>query len=576
MKKINIFKKIWPMAQKYKWYFLGSYAVLLIELFLKQVLPLLQGNMVNAAIYKNDMKSFIDVTLLYTVTFIGLQVCNYFQLSMWQILDNKYVYDLRIKCYEKILVLRGRDLVDINTGDVIRIINEDTSEFHHLFQRYAIRTMNAGIGTIVSLTLVAMIRWQVAILAIILIASSVLSTDRIKRKLKDAAMDIRNAKGIYSSWLIEVLSGMHEVKLFVAEKSVLNRFIHKNEQVKGMEIHYSNLMITSDAIIESILFGSQILFYLGCALFVINDSFTVAQYITVAGYYSLISDNFQRIMKNEMEFKKREVSIERVFSLLEREDENQNEASELQVTKGEIDIRNLEFGYEKRKSVFDKISCHVESGERVGIVGQSGIGKSTFAHILIRFFEPDNGAILIDSQDINSCSYTSIRKNIGIVSQETVVFNLTVKQNICFKDDVADDIIWEILEKVYLRDVVEKLPLGLNTVLGYGGGKLSGGQAQRLSIARLMYKNPKIIILDEATSALDQKSEKLVQKSLDELTKNKTSIIISHRLNSIINTDRVLVFHSGQIVADETCEQLLEDNELFKDLFLVQCQTDKA
>lgn len=191
---------------------------------------------------------------------------------------------------------------------------------------------------------------------------------------------------------------------------------------------------------------------------------------------------------------------------------------------------------------------------------------------MVKFFTPDNGSIFIDGQNINSCTYSSIRKAIGIVSQETVIFDTTVRENISFDKNTPDKVIWDTLDKAYLKADIEKLPSGLDTLLGKDGINLSGGQNQRLCIARMFYKNPQIVILDEATSALDHESEKIVQKALDELTKGRTSIIISHRLNSIKNTDRILVLHDGVQIGDDSYKNLIETNVVFKEIFKTQVE----
>lgn len=200
------------------------------------------------------------------------------------------------------------------------------------------------------------------------------------------------------------------------------------------------------------------------------------------------------------------------------------------------------------------------------------MGKSTFAHLLIKYFSPDNGAIIIDGQDVTKCSYLSIRRNIGIVSQETIIFNTSIKENICFDKNVPDDIIWCLLDKVYLKPETEEMHEGIHTILGKDGVSLSGGQNQRLVIARILYKNPKIIILDEATSSLDETTEEAVQQALDELTVGRTSIIISHRLKSIINVNKILVLSKGEIAACGTYDELIIKNKIFKDLFLAQAK----
>ena len=572
MKKISFLKKVWNIAKEYKWRFLWSYAILLIELAFYQSAPLFLGNVVDAAVYKSDMALFIKAVIFYAVIFIGQQICGYFQLHFWQILNNKYVYSLRVKCYEKIMSLEAKLLTDSKTGDMLQTINSDTMEFHHVLQRYGMRIVNAAIGTVVSVIIVAFLKWEIALIVAVLIPVSVLLTNHIKNKLNDIAFEVRTKQGNYNSWLMEILKGFKEIKLFAAEKNVTSQFVSKNEELIHSGNKQTKLQFKSDQTISAIYFVSQLIFYILCALFVINQSINVAQYVAIAGYYSLITRNFQAILRDNMQFQSRKVSIERVFALLESDYEDEESLLPLEVTDGNIEFDNLTFAYMADNNVLDNITYKINSGEKTGIVGQSGVGKSTLAHLLIKFFKADSGKIIIDGQNLADCSYLSVRQNIGIVSQETIIFEMTIKDNICFNKNVPDEVIWDLLEKVYLKDEINQLPDGINTLLGKNGINLSGGQNQRLAVARILYKNPKIVVLDEATSALDEQSESIVQKALDELTEGRTSIIISHRLNSIKNADKILVLKEGKADGSGCFNELIKNNTTFQEMFTTQAK----
>ena len=212
----------------------------------------------------------------------------------------------------------------------------------------------------------------------------------------------------------------------------------------------------------------------------------------------------------------------------------------------------------------------MKKGKLFVISGASGVGKSTLANLLLRFYEPQEGEIRIDDQSLMDCTYSSIRQAVGIVNQENIVFDTMVRENITFGSAATDDELWTILEKVCLRAEIEKLPNGLDTVLGYNNVSLSGGQNQRLCIARLMFRDPKIIILDEATSALDFESERIVQSALDALAENRTTIVVSHRYQALQNTDKILVLHEGEPVGFGHHEKLMAENKYFSDMFAGQ------
>lgn len=570
MKDSQIIKRIWNFAKTYKWFFLLTYTILLIELSLNQTLPKLLENVINFAVYEADMQRFLYATLWYAIVFIGYAICGFIQLILWQRVHNKYVYDVRIACYRKILRMKPSVLNDIKTGDVIRTINSDTTEFHHIIQRFGMRILNAGIGTIVSLVIVAFMKWEIALLMAAIIPISAIVCKTIEAKMKKASDEIRTKQGKYSAWLMEMLKGMREIKLFVAEKTVLKIFNNKNKDIIDSSINQDIIQFKSDQIIGGIYFLTDIIFYIICAFFVVEHSINIGQYIAIATYFSMVSRNVRHVLHGNVDYQKRKTCVERVFKLLDEDEEIEEGLEKLDVQYGNIDIKNLSFFYNEKKYILKNIDLHVEAGTKVGVVGVSGVGKSTLANILLRFYEPQDGEVYIDGQRLNDCTYSSIRQAVGIVNQENIIFDATVRDNITFGSKATDEELWSILEKAYLKDEIAKLPNGLDTVLGKKNMSLSGGQNQRLCIARLMFRDPKIIILDEATSSLDFESERIVQAALDALAENKTTIVISHRYQALLNTDKILVLHEGEQVGYDHHDKLMAENKYFADMFAGQ------
>ena len=563
-------KKIWEYAKPYKWAFLLSYSILLVELAFNQIIPLILEDVINFAVYETNIQRFLYATLWYALSFLGYAACGFIQLILWQQVHNKYVYDVRISCYKKVLHMKPNLLTDIKTGDVIRTIDNDTAEFHHIIQRFCMRILNAGIGTMVSLLIVAFMKWEIALLMITIVPISSLVCKTIERKMKKVSDEIRTKQGKYSAWIMEMLKGIGEIKLFVAEKTVIKNFTIKNQDIIKSSVKQDVIQFKSDQIIESIYFIADIIFYIICAFFVVEQSINIGQYIAIATYFSMVSTNIRHILYGNIDYQKRKACVERVFHLLDKDEENEEPLKKLEVQGGSIDINNLSFSYNNNKIILKNINLHIESGEKIGVVGVSGVGKSTLANILLRFYEPQTGEILIDGQSLNNCAYSSIRQAIGIVNQENVIFDATVRDNITFGSKATDEELWSILDKVYLKDEIEKLPNGLDTVLGKKNMSLSGGQNQRLCIARLMFRNPKIIILDEATSSLDFESERIVQAALDALATNKTTIVISHRYQALLNTDKILVLHEGEQVGYDHYDKLMAENKYFAAMFAGQ------
>ena len=466
--------------------------------------------------------------------------------------------------------MKPRILTEINTGDVIRTINSDTAEFHHIIQRFGMRILNAGIGATVSLVIVAFMRWEIALLMAAVIPASAFFCKKIEAKMKNASNDIRTKQGKYFAWLMEILKGMREIKLFVAEKTVLKIFVDKNKDIIDSSVKQDIIQFKSDQTIGGIYFIADIVFYIICAFFVAGKYINIGQFIAIATYFTMVSHNIRQILRGNVDYQKRKTCVERVFKLLDEAEEDETGLEKLVIQNGNIDIKNLSFFYTEEKYILKNIDLHIDAGAKIGVVGVSGAGKSTLANILLRFYEPQGGEVYIDGQRLRDCTYSSIRQAVGIVNQENIVFDATIRDNITFGSKATDDDLWWILDQVYLKDEIAKLPNGLDTILGKKNMSLSGGQKQRLCIARLMFRNPKIIILDEATSSLDFESERIVQAALDALAENKTTIVISHRYQALLNTDKILVIREGERVGYDHHDKLMEGNKYFADMFAGQ------
>lgn len=265
------------------------------------------------------------------------------------------------------------------------------------------------------------------------------------------------------------------------------------------------------------------------------------------------------------------VGIERVMALFETESEDYKEnLPELRADKGEIEFKNVTFGYREGASVLNKVSFKIRCGEKVALVGKSGAGKSTITGLLYKLFEIDGGNIYIDGQNIDDVSLHSLRDSIGVVQQDTFIADGTLRYNLTLNLDVPDEKIYEALKQADLYDFVKSLAEGLDTRLGTGGAGISGGQKQRLAIAKLLLRNKKILIFDEATSALDGETEDNILSSWNELSRDKTLIIIAHRLSTIISADKVLVLDDGGIAGFDTHENLLRNCKAYRKLFVEQ------
>ena len=408
----------------------------------------------------------------------------------------------------------------------------------------------------------------------ILIVAPVLITivKKYSKKLKRSGKKRQEAMGLINSKLQESLSGIRVIKAFAMEKEEIRDFRIKNTKLKRIAIQTAKYNARSSAVSEALnyIMIAGLLLAGGYRVLRGHD-FTPGAFITIMGAISSMYTPIRRAITRFNEISVDIPSVGRVFEILEEEPkiiDNENKIL-FQYFSDNITFENVDFKYkDSDEKILKNINFTVKKGETMAFVGNSGGGKSTLVNLIPRFFDVSNGAIKIDGVDIKDYDVKSLRKNIGIVPQETFLFSGTILQNIKYgKRDATFEEIEEAAKKANAHEFIKKLEDGYNTEIGERGVKLSGGQKQRIAIARAILENPQILILDEATSALDNESEKLVQDALEKLMENKTTFVIAHRLTTIENSDKIVVLQQGEIKETGTHAELLEKNGLYKSLY---------
>ena len=408
----------------------------------------------------------------------------------------------------------------------------------------------------------------------ILIVAPVLITvvKKYSKKLKRSGKKRQEAMGVINSKLQESLSGIRVIKAFAMEQEEIRDFRIKNTKLKRIAIQTAKYNARSSAVSEALnyIMIAGLLLAGGYRVLRGHD-FTPGDFVTIMGAISSMYTPIRRAITRFNEISVDIPSVGRVFEILEEEPkiiDNENKIL-FQYFSDNITFENVDFKYkDSEERILKNINLTVKKGETVAFVGNSGGGKSTLVNLIPRFFDVSSGVIKIDGVDIKDYDVKSLRKNIGIVPQETFLFSGTILQNIKYgKRDATFDEIKEAAKKANAHDFIENLEEGYNTEIGERGVKLSGGQKQRIAIARAILENPQILILDEATSALDNESEKLVQDALEKLMGNKTTFVIAHRLTTIENSDKIVVLQQGEIKEIGTHTELLEKNGLYRSLY---------
>jgi ATP-binding cassette, subfamily B, bacterial len=404
------------------------------------------------------------------------------------------------------------------------------------------------------------LNWQLTLATVIVAPLMGILVGWFGERLRKYSLKSQNRVSGLSAILSEVFNGIRLVQAFAAENYEIARFGYEAERSLKAKYSAERLKAIQIPIVGFLEALSALSLLIVGTWQISQDNLTVANFFSYLAAAALLIDPIGHTTNNYNEFKQGEASVDRVFELIAIQPtviEKPN-AIALPPVKGKVEYRHISFAYKPGEPVLKDISLLVSPGEAIALVGASGAGKTTFVNLLPRFYDPRTGQVFIDDVDIRDVKFHSLRRQIGIVPQETIMFSGTIAQNIAFGQDVFDmEAVIEAAKIANAHQFISELPEGYHTWVGERGVNLSGGQRQRIAIARAVLLNPQILILDEATSALDSESEALVQEALERLMENRTVFIIAHRLSTVRRCDRILVLEQGQIVESGTHEELL-------------------
>lgn len=373
-------------------------------------------------------------------------------------------------------------------------------------------------------------------------------------------------------------SGSTLMKLFTKEDEAFSTFDEINQEVTALQIRESLAGRWFRMAMSVLMAIGPMLIYLVGGFLLTKGQLTIGGIITFASLLGRLYNPVTQLSNIQVDLMRSFALFERIFEYMDITPTIQNtpQAKDLTISRGEVLFTAVDFRYEENE-VLNNINLQILPGETLALVGPSGAGKSTLTHLLTRLYDPTSGTVTIDNQNIKDVTFTSLRQNIGVVSQETFLFNGSIYDNLLYANENASKAeVIAATKAAYIHDFIMTLPNGYDTVVGNRGIKLSGGEKQRIAIARIILKNPQILILDEATSALDAISEYYVQKAMDNLMQNRTSIVIAHRLSTIANADQIAVMEHGQIIEQGEHNKLMSKDGLYAKLYQTQFKNTEA
>ncbi|MGB3144634.1 MAG: ABC transporter ATP-binding protein [Maribacter sp.] len=522
---------------------------------------------------EDEMKGLVLVIGLILILFLLKNFFNYLAMYFITFLRNGVLKDIRNKLYKKVVELPISYYSEKRKGDVIARITSDVLEIQHSFLSVLELIVREPLTILFTIIIMFGISTKLTLFVFIFIPVAGMIISRIGKTLKQKSDDVQREQGEFLSIIEETLSGLRVIKAFNSESKFYKTFSASTKRF----FDFSNVLLNRQNLASPIgeflgIMVIGVLLWFGGKMVLIDGTLDASSFIAYMGLAYNILTPAKAISKASYGVKKGNAAAERVLEILETENpisEIENPIHQETFEKA-ISLTNISFKYED-DYVLKDFNLKVPKGSTVALVGQSGSGKSTIANLVTRFYDVDQGSIKIDGHDIKSLSKRSLRGLLGLVTQDSILFNDSVKNNIGLgKANATEEEIIEAAKIANAHDFIIGLPKGYDTNIGDSGNKLSGGQKQRLSIARAVLKNPPIMILDEATSALDTESERLVQDALEKMMRNRTSIVIAHRLSTIQNADLIVVLHKGEIVEQGTHTQLLESNGTYKKLVQMQ------
>ncbi|HEX8017000.1 MAG TPA: ABC transporter ATP-binding protein [Flavobacterium sp.] len=514
----------------------------------------------------------ILVTGIITI-FLLKNISDYLAMFFITYLRNGILRDIRNAMYKKTLELPLAFFSEKRKGDVISRISADVNEVQSSF--LAILELIVKEPLTIIFTIIAMftISVKLTIFVFVFIPISGYIISLIGKQLKRKSTKAQQEQGTFLSTIEETLGGLKVVKGYNSENYFNRVFQNSTDRFFKLSNSIGNRQNLASPASEFMgIMVIAILLWYGGQMVLIEHTLKGAEFITYMGLAYNILTPAKSISKASYAVKRGNAAAERVLEILDQENPitSKPKAFEKETFDNDINIEHINFKYEN-ETVLKDFSLQIKKGQTIALVGQSGSGKSTIANLLTRFYDVTDGTISIDGVNIKEMNLQSLRSLMGLVTQDSILFNDTIKANIALgKLDATDDEIIEALKIANAYEFVKELPLGIYTNIGDSGNKLSGGQKQRLSIARAVLKNPPIMILDEATSALDTESEKFVQVALENMMQNRTSIVIAHRLSTIQKADVIVVMQKGKIVEQGTHDELISHNGTYNKLVTMQ------
>ena len=568
--KVDSYKRLLSYLKPYKKLLILSVFFMILVSLSNLVVPWIIKDVIDRVLEEKDLRMLYIIIVAILVTFFIRALTTFGHRYLMGYIGQAVIMDIRNALYRHLQRLSIAYYDRRRTGDIMSNLTNDISALQTAIVTDFISLVQESAIFIGSFGSMIYLQWKLTVLCLVIVPLVSYVIKFFGKKLHNSGKDVQESLADVTSMLQETIQGVRIVRSFNRGAYEEKRFRKINQLSFAAAVRAIRQQSQMTPFVEFLaaIAVCAIIWYGGVS--VIDGVMSTGELIAFLIYAINLANPTRRVAESVGNIQKSLAAAERVFSILDEQPEVQNKekAKDIEVGEGRVEARHVSFSYEEAKPVLTDLNFLAEAGQTIALVGPSGSGKTTIANLLPRFYDVTGGGIYIDGIDIREFTISSLREHIGLVPQDTLLFNTTIKENILYgKLGATDEEVWSAVKAANAEKFIRELPNGIETKVGDRGLVLSGGQRQRIAIARAILKDPAILILDEATSALDTESEKIVQDALEKLMVGRTSFVIAHRLSTVKNADQIFVLNNGHIEESGTHDELINKGGLYHELY---------
>jgi len=571
---MNVYFRLLQYIKPYWKVIVLAFIAMAITAAMEPLIPALMEPLIDGSLINKDPEKLLTVPLLILAVFLIKGLFTYISTVSAQWVAQKAVFDIRVELFKRLNQFSESTHQGITSGILISKITYDVPQIADSLSNAWIVIIKDSLILIGLISFLVYTSWELSLTLVLIAPALSWVISKASKALRSSSTDMQDSMGKMTHILEESINGQKEVKIYAGQEYEQNRFNKISKSLRQQMMQVIKVTAANVPVMQSLTSLAMAIVLYIASIMTVEDKLTPGQFIAFITAMSLLFEPIRRLTNINTDLQKGIAAAQSIFGLLDQPIEKDDGTLELCNPKGEINFKEVDFSYKNEINVLKKFNLNIRAGSTVALVGQSGSGKTTLANLIPRFFQYNSGSITIDGVNIHELKLYNLRKNISYVSQDIVLFNDTVRANIAYGCNAANDDIIQAAKDAYAYEFIQNLPNGFNTQVGQNGSQLSGGQRQRLALARAFLKKAPILILDEATSALDNKSEQYVQKAIKLLSQKTTTIIIAHRLSTIENADNIVVMENGGIIEQGNHQELLVKQSHYARLYQQHSEQD--